>query len=62
MTADPPIDAVEPTEPDSIDGCIDHVFSNPPAPDAAVRVALTDEGFRTTVAQDGSARFVDTGE
>ena len=57
---------VDPTELDSIYGCIDHVldhiFSNPPVPDAAVSVTFSYEGFRITVDQDGTARFVDVEE
>ena len=42
---------------DQIDHVLDHIFSNPPSPDADVVVAFTYEGYRVTVAQDGMAEF-----
>lgn len=44
-----------------IDGMLDHLFSNPPAPDAQLEVTFSYEGFRITVEQNGAARFVKTG-
>lgn len=43
--------------------CLDHVlegiFSNPPSPEAAIRIEFSYEGYRITVEQDGTAEFVD---
>lgn len=43
---------------DCIDHVLDHVFSTPPDPEARVAVSFDYEGYRVTVHQDGSARFV----
>lgn len=47
------------------DGCIDHVldhvFSNPPAPEAQVEISFNYEGYRITVEQNGRAEFVKVG-
>jgi hypothetical protein len=43
---------------DCIDHVLEHVFSNPPSPEAQVQVTFTYEGYRITVDQDGGARFV----
>ena len=44
-----------------IDHMIDHIFSEPPAPEAQVRVEFSYEGYRITVEQNGHAEFVKTG-
>ncbi|WP_415383470.1 HalOD1 output domain-containing protein [Halosimplex sp. TS25] len=41
-----------------VDHVIDHLFSNPPSPEAQIQVEFTYESYRITVDQDGSARFV----
>ncbi|ELZ30087.1 hypothetical protein C474_12015 [Halogeometricum pallidum JCM 14848] len=41
-----------------IDHMLDHLFSNPPAPEAQVEVTFTYEGYRITVSQSGRAQFV----
>ena len=55
------LEGVDPTELSSIYDCIDHVvdhvFSNPPAPDAHVQVSFSYEGYRITLEQDGTAVF-----
>ena len=40
-----------------IDHTIDHIFSDPPAPDANVEVTFDYEGCRITVEQNGDATF-----
>ena len=40
-----------------IDHTIDHIFSNPPAPDANVEVEFDYEGCHITVQQNGDATF-----
>jgi len=51
------------TELTSMYGCmdhvIDHIFSDPPSPEAEVEVRFSYEGFRITVNQDGHARFAE---
>jgi hypothetical protein len=44
-----------------VDHLVDHLFSNPPSPDAQVQVEFTYEDYRITVDQDGTARFVSVG-
>ena len=41
-----------------LDHLLENVFSDPPAPEAQVRITFTYEGYRVTVEQDGSAQFV----
>ncbi|WP_135821388.1 HalOD1 output domain-containing protein [Halostella litorea] len=43
-----------------IDHMIDHIFSEPPAPEAQLKVEFSYEGYRITVEQDGHAEFVKT--
>lgn len=43
-----------------IDDVLDHVFSNPPSPEAQIRIAFSYEGYRIAVEQDGSVRLVET--
>lgn len=43
---------------DCLDHVLDGIFSNPPAPSAAIRIEFSYEGYRITVEQDGSAEFV----
>ncbi|MDS0297657.1 hypothetical protein NDI76_02745 [Halogeometricum sp. S1BR25-6] len=50
-------DRLEPTY-TQIDHMLDHLFSNPPAPEAQVEVTFTYEGYRITVGQSGRAQFV----
>ncbi|GAA0672287.1 HalOD1 output domain-containing protein [Natronoarchaeum mannanilyticum] len=44
-----------------IDGVIEHVFSDPPSQEAQLVVEFTYEGYRITIEQDGSVRFVKVG-
>lgn len=41
-----------------IDDAVAEVFSNPPAPEAQVQITFSYEGYRITVEQDGTAKFV----
>lgn len=41
-----------------VDHILEHVFSNPPIPEAQVEITFSYEGYRITVEQSGSARFV----
>ncbi|MFC7138367.1 HalOD1 output domain-containing protein [Halosimplex aquaticum] len=43
-----------------VDNVLDHLFSNPPSPDARMEVTFSYEGYRITVEQDGTARFLET--
>lgn len=43
-----------------IDGMLDHLFSNPPSPEAQMEVTFCYAGYRITVWQDGTAAFVET--
>jgi hypothetical protein len=40
------------------DHVLDHLFSNPPSPEAQMRVEFSYENYRITVEQDGTAEFV----
>ncbi|MFC3958988.1 HalOD1 output domain-containing protein [Halovivax cerinus] len=40
-----------------IDHILEHLYSNPPADEADVRITFTYNGYRITVEQDGRARF-----
>jgi len=42
-----------------IDDVLAHVFSNPPSPEAQVEITFSYEGYRITVQQNGTAKFVD---
>ena len=44
-----------------IDHVLEHIFSNPPDPDAQIEVTFTYEQYRVTVGQDGEAKFVKAG-
>ena len=44
-----------------IDGVLDNVFSTPPSPEAQLQIEFSYEGYRVTVDQDGTARFLKTG-
>jgi hypothetical protein len=44
-----------------IDHVVDHIFSDPPAPEAQIMIEFTYGGYRITVKQDGTARFVKVG-
>lgn len=56
------IEGRDPTELTAIYGCIDHVvdhlFSDPPDPEANVEISFDYEGYRITVQQNGEAVFV----
>jgi len=60
MVAD--IEETEPTRLSNMwectDGVLDHLFSNPPSPEAGMKVTFSYEGYRITVEQDGTAEFV----
>lgn len=43
---------------DCIDGTLNELFSTPPSQDAQLTVTFTYEGYRITVEQNGSAKFV----
>ncbi|WP_178918348.1 HalOD1 output domain-containing protein [Natronomonas gomsonensis] len=43
---------------DCVDGVLDHIFSNPPSPEAQLTITFTYEGYRITVEQNGRAEFV----
>lgn len=44
-----------------IDGVLDHLFSDPPAPEAQLSIEFSYEGYRIKVEQDGTATFVKIG-
>ena len=44
-----------------VDGVLDHLFSTPPAAEAQMEITFTYEDYRVTVAQDGTAKFVQVG-
>lgn len=46
---------------DIIDHLLEHVFSDPPAAEAQIKVTFTYEGYRITVEQNGRAEFVMVG-
>ncbi len=41
-----------------VDGVLDHLFSNPPSPDAQMEITYSYEGYRVTVRQDGTVELV----
>lgn len=43
-----------------VDGVLDNIFTNPPAPEAQMMVKFSYETYRITIEQDGSATFVKT--
>lgn len=43
---------------DCVDGTLDELFSTPPSPEAQIEITFTYEGYRITVEQDRSAKFV----
>jgi len=45
---------------DCIDGMLDELFSNPPAPESQMEVEFSYETYRITVEQNGAAKFVKT--
>lgn len=45
---------------DVIDDLLDHLFSNPPTPGAQAEITFSYEGYRVTVEQNGTAKFVKT--
>ncbi|RDI72060.1 HalOD1 output domain-containing protein [Halopelagius longus] len=55
------LEGVHPTELttayDCVDGVLDHLFSNPPSPEARMRVQFHYEGYRIAVEQNGNATF-----
>ena len=40
-----------------IDHVVDHIFSEPPSPEAQIVIEFSYGGYRITVEQNGSARF-----
>lgn len=58
------IEGKDPTELATIyermDGTLDHIFSDPPSPEAQLEITFSYEGYRITVRQDGTAKFVKT--
>lgn len=45
---------------DCVDGILEHLFSDPPAEEARMRVEFSYEGYRITVEQDGLVELVGT--
>ncbi|WP_123533969.1 HalOD1 output domain-containing protein [Halosimplex salinum] len=43
---------------DCVDHVLDNLFSTPPSPDARMEITFSYEGYRITVGQDGTARFL----
>ena len=41
-----------------LDHVLDYIFANPPVPEAQVEITFSYEGYRITVEQDGSAKFI----
>lgn len=55
------VDSTElPTIYDCVDGMLDELFSNPPAPEAQMEVTFSYHRYRITVEQNGNAKFVKT--
>lgn len=58
------IEATEMTELSAIwccvDGVLDDLFSDPPAPEAQMEIEFSYEGYRITIEQNGNAAFVET--
>lgn len=56
------LEETEPTELptlyDCIDGMLSDLFSDPPAPEAQMTVEFSYAGYRITVEQDGTVKFV----
>ncbi|WP_459193874.1 HalOD1 output domain-containing protein [Halosimplex sp. J119] len=56
------LEGKDPTEVENMYDCIDHVldhlFSTPPSPDARMEVTFSYEGYRITVEQNGTAKFL----
>lgn len=56
------LEGTDPTDLTSIWGCTDHVldhlFSDPPSPEAQMEVTFSYEGYRINVEQNGNAQFV----
>ncbi|ADB63718.1 hypothetical protein Htur_4989 (plasmid) [Haloterrigena turkmenica DSM 5511] len=46
---------------DCVDGMLNELFSNPPAPEAQMEVTFSYHQYRVTVEQNGNAKFVKTG-
>lgn len=44
-----------------IDDTLEHIFSNPPSPEAQLEVIFSYESYRITVEQSGHATFVKVG-
>jgi len=43
---------------DHVDHVLEHIFSDPPVPEAQIEITFTYEGYRVSVEQDGFAEFV----
>lgn len=41
-----------------VDGVLDNIFSNPPAPEAQMQITFTYETYRITIDQAGTVKFV----
>lgn len=56
------IENKDPMELTNLWGCSDHIiehlFSDPPSPEAEMEIEFNYEGYRITVEQDGTAEFV----
>lgn len=50
-----------PTTYSCIDGMLDELYANPPSPEAQMEVSFTYAGYRITIEQDGTAKFVAVG-
>lgn len=43
-----------------VDGVLDQLFSDPPAPEAQMKIEFSYEGYRITIEQNGNVAFVKT--
>lgn len=43
-----------------VDGVLTEIFSTPPSPEAQMQVEFSYEGYRITIEQNGSTKFVKT--
>jgi len=50
-----------PTMYNCVDGVLNHLFSNPPSPEAQMEIEFSYETYRISVEQNGTATFVKTG-
>jgi len=54
-------DELRPTY-EHLDHLLQHIFEQPPVPEAQVEITFTYEDYRITVEQNGTARFVKVGD